>query len=159
MRIATRSAVAACRCGCSSRWTSGGAGPHLGVELRGDALLHVAQDLMSTGDGYLTRSRYHAVGNSLHMSEQMNHQTGFEQGAPDLTWSYGTALSALNVRGHVFSALQAAVGQIQQQLAALQEGQQLVLSLLRFFCWHPVLPHPECCRLRFLLHVARGALR
>ena len=79
-----------------------------GAEVRGDDLLQLAQDFVQSGDDYLTRTRYHAMGAQLHLSEQINHDTGFEQGAPDLTWSYGTVLSALNVRGRVFGALQAA---------------------------------------------------
>ena len=54
--------------------------------------------MVATGDGYLTRAKHHASGAKLHLSEQINLRTGFEEGANDLTWSYGTLLSAYHVR-------------------------------------------------------------
>ena len=46
----------------------------------------------------LLRVKAHTSGAGLHFSEQINLKTGFEQGANDLTWSYGTLLSATLAR-------------------------------------------------------------
>jgi len=56
-------------------------------------------NLMQTGDDFLARVKYHIVGGNYHLSEELNLNTGFETGANDLTWSYGTVISAMNARG------------------------------------------------------------
>jgi len=55
-------------------------------------------NLIQTGDDFLARVKYHIVGNNYHLSEEINLNTGYEQGANDLTWSYGTVISAMNAR-------------------------------------------------------------
>lgn len=45
------------------------------------------------GDDYLSCTQFH-MGEGGSMSEQMNRDTGFMQGAHDLTWSYASLLSA-----------------------------------------------------------------
>ncbi|MBI1861010.1 MAG: glycoside hydrolase family 15 protein [Deltaproteobacteria bacterium] len=45
------------------------------------------------GDDYLACTQFH-MGDDGSMAEQMNRNTGFMQGAPDLTWSYASLLTA-----------------------------------------------------------------
>lgn len=45
------------------------------------------------GDDYLSCSQFH-MGEDGSMTEQFNRRTGFMQGAPDLTWSYASLLTA-----------------------------------------------------------------
>ena len=45
------------------------------------------------GDSFVSRAAYHA-GDNNRMFEQMNRNSGFMQGAPDLTWSYAAHVSA-----------------------------------------------------------------
>jgi len=49
------------------------------------------------GDTFLTRVKYHVDGTGS-MSEQINRESGFMQGARDLTWSYAAFLSAIRYR-------------------------------------------------------------
>ncbi len=51
-----------------------------------------ALSLRAKGDTYLDRIRYH--GGSGDFAEQMNRYSGYMQGAPHLTWSYGAFLTA-----------------------------------------------------------------
>jgi len=53
--------------------------------------------LQLNGDLQLRRVQYHSPA-SGQLFEQMNRDTGFMQGAPDLAWSYASFLSALWVR-------------------------------------------------------------
>lgn len=48
------------------------------------------------GDEFLNRARFHMGDN--HMSEQINRQNGYMQGAYDLTWSYASFLTAISHR-------------------------------------------------------------
>ena len=45
------------------------------------------------GDAFLARACFHGLADG-HLSEQINRHTGFMQGAPDLTWSYASFLTA-----------------------------------------------------------------
>ena len=44
------------------------------------------------------RRRYHVAPQDVHMTEQINKDSGAPQGARDLTWSYGTVLGAMSSR-------------------------------------------------------------
>eukprot|EP00041_Stephanoeca_diplocostata_P012428 m.208078 g.208078 ORF g.208078 m.208078 type:complete len:464 (-) comp18957_c1_seq2:2071-3462(-) len=54
----------------------------------------LAQRAMAKGDAYLARVRHFLTAEGLHLPEELNRDTGAQQGANDLTWSYGTAISA-----------------------------------------------------------------
>ncbi len=56
---------------------------------------------MQSGDDYLNRVRYHILGDKYHLAEEINLDSGYAQGANDLTWSYGTVISAMNARSKV----------------------------------------------------------
>ena len=60
--------------------------------------------LIEIGDSYLEVVKSHA-GAEGSMSEQIHHTTGFQTGARDLTWSYGSFLSALRARKAVMLIL------------------------------------------------------
>jgi len=57
-------------------------------------------ELVTKGDGMLMRIREHVEDNEtgFHLPEQINLVTGKPQGAPDLSWSYATLISALRAR-------------------------------------------------------------
>ena len=61
----------------------------------GELKASLAQALTTAGDGVLLRIRYHTVGSGLHMSEQLDRETGAEESATDLTWSYSSVLRAV----------------------------------------------------------------
>jgi len=65
----------------------------------------LARALGSAGDGQLNRIRQHVAEDKFHLGEQLNRNNGMQQGANDLTWSYGTILAALNVRETLQSLL------------------------------------------------------
>lgn len=52
--------------------------------------------LVETGDRFMERVKFHTEG--WHMSEQWNRDTGKQQGAEDLTWSYVAFVTAVNAR-------------------------------------------------------------
>jgi len=56
------------------------------------------QNLMRLGDRFMARVRYHTEKDGGHLSEQWNKDTGKQQGAEDLTWSYVSFLTAYNAR-------------------------------------------------------------
>lgn len=58
----------------------------------------ILQKLNETGDGFLKRLRLHTPADGS-FAEQINRDTGFMQGAPDLTWSYASFLTAMLGRG------------------------------------------------------------
>jgi hypothetical protein len=58
-----------------------------------------ARATASSGDGQLTRVKYHTQNCDMHLSEQICETSGETIGAFDLTWSYGTMLSAWYYRG------------------------------------------------------------
>jgi len=72
---------------------------------RNQTLTALARAFAQNGDGYLLRVRYHVEGANFHLSEQINRDNGQEQGANDLTWSYGTVLSAMQTRSTLPSNL------------------------------------------------------
>jgi len=65
----------------------------------------LAKALTSRGDAQLDRIRQHVAEDKFHLGEQLNYMNGMQQGAHDLTWSYGTALAALSVRSTLNSLL------------------------------------------------------
>jgi len=54
--------------------------------------------LTTTGDRYLQRVRLHTEKDGMHLAEQWNRETGKQQGAEDLTWSYVSFITAFNAR-------------------------------------------------------------
>lgn len=67
-------------------------------ELSVNASGELARALLANGDDILQRIKYHTAGGDFHQAEELNRDTGFEQGAGDLSWSYGGILSALMAR-------------------------------------------------------------
>ncbi|GAB5354373.1 hypothetical protein AAMO2058_000113300 [Amorphochlora amoebiformis] len=81
-----------------------------GYAPRSDESIHLgiaSMALVLEGDALLTRAKRHL--NKLHMSEQINLDSGFEQGANDLTWSYGTLFGALDARKKAIEAMAGSV--------------------------------------------------
>mmetsp|Transcript_12667 Transcript_12667/g.20285 ORF Transcript_12667/g.20285 Transcript_12667/m.20285 type:complete len:472 (-) Transcript_12667:170-1585(-) len=62
--------------------------------------------LVEDADALLARVKFHIKGKNFRMYEQLNLDTGFEQGANDLTWSYGTLFGALAARKTAIESLQ-----------------------------------------------------
>ncbi len=50
--------------------------------------------------------RYHVAPQDVHMTEQINKDSGAPQGARDLTWSYGTVLGAMSSRKTLVDMMQ-----------------------------------------------------
>ena len=50
------------------------------------------------GDDRMTRVHHHAASQGMHLGEQLNREDGSQQGAVDLTWSYGTLFNAMAAR-------------------------------------------------------------
>ena len=65
---------------------------------------NLSRYMTTTGDDQLTRVHYHVAGCNYHMSEQVCETNGYEIGAWDLTWSYGTFLSAWYYRSQAIAA-------------------------------------------------------
>ncbi|OMH82209.1 Glucoamylase [Zancudomyces culisetae] len=61
--------------------------------------------LAKTGDFFLKRVQFHSLPDGS-MAEQFNRETGKQQGAPDLTWSYAAFMTAVNARSRALSAIQ-----------------------------------------------------
>jgi len=59
--------------------------------------LRIIKALRNKGDQFLIRVKYHVDGTGA-MSEQINRESGYMQGARDLTWSYAALLSAIRHR-------------------------------------------------------------
>lgn len=59
--------------------------------------LQTIKAIRGKGDSFLQRVKYHIDGNGS-MSEQINRESGYMQGARDLTWSYAALLSAIRYR-------------------------------------------------------------
>ncbi len=55
------------------------------------------QRIRRSGDEFLRRIQYHS-NPDLSLAEQLNRYTGFQQGAPDLTWSYASFITAVHDR-------------------------------------------------------------
>jgi glucoamylase len=56
-----------------------------------------ASDLKNKGDQFIARSMVHTA-RDFRQSEQFNRETGYMQGAVDLTWSYASFISAFRTR-------------------------------------------------------------
>ncbi len=63
------------------------------------------QNLIAEGDRYLDRITYHRNGDGS-LSEQINRESGYMQGAPNLTWSHASFLTAKMARDRAVAALQ-----------------------------------------------------
>jgi len=75
------------------------------ADLMAMATPDLARLMASKGDGVLTRVKHHVEGVQMHMSEQLDKQTGSELSANDLTWSYATAIKAMAARDDFFDLL------------------------------------------------------
>ena len=62
------------------------------------------------GDGILDRIHYHIAPYQFRMSEQLDHTTGDETSALNLSWSYANVLKAMSFRQAFVSAYTAAYG-------------------------------------------------
>jgi len=71
----------------------------LSIEEKREVAKNLAQLLVTQGDAQMIRLKYHITGCDYHMSEQLCETNGYEVGANDLTWAYGTFLSAWYYRG------------------------------------------------------------
>ena len=65
---------------------------------------NVIREMVKFGDGFLERSKMHS-GKEGRFDEQMNRDTGFMQGAKDLTWSYASFATAVLARDRLMSEL------------------------------------------------------
>ena len=72
-----------------------GQGLWVGQTLRsGDPLfVSLVSQLEKEAEGFLSRVKYHCPAEK-NLSEQINRDTGFMQGAPDLSWSYASLITA-----------------------------------------------------------------
>lgn len=71
---------------------------HHGVYKKGSTeYVQLMQAIRNKGDQFLMRVKYHVDGTGS-MSEQINRDSGYMQGARDLTWSYAALLSAIRFR-------------------------------------------------------------
>lgn len=62
---------------------------HLIIPYGSSLYIQTLTDMMNYADSFLDQVRQH-VSDEGNMSEQFNKYTGYQQGARDLTWSYGT---------------------------------------------------------------------
>lgn len=67
--------------------------------------METIQSLITYADSFLDQVRKH-VSDQGNMSEQFNKYTGFQQGARDLTWSYGTFWNTATLRTIVYKEFQ-----------------------------------------------------
>eukprot|EP00035_Acanthoeca_spectabilis_P024581 m.454487 g.454487 ORF g.454487 m.454487 type:complete len:490 (-) comp20681_c0_seq1:37-1506(-) len=96
--------AAAAQHGLALTHTAGVVKGELG-ELSSEASAELSKALVSNGDGIFRRVRFHTTGGELHQPEELNRDTGFEQGAGDLSWSYGGIMSALMARDNAVALL------------------------------------------------------
>jgi glucoamylase len=54
-------------------------------------------------DAFMRRIRYHSAGADGHLAEEFHRETGYEQGAADLTWSYAAFLTAAFARAQLMN--------------------------------------------------------
>ncbi|MCX6103313.1 MAG: glycoside hydrolase family 15 protein [Proteobacteria bacterium] len=59
--------------------------------------IQLIEAIHAKGDSFLSRVKYHVDGTGS-ISEQINRDSGYMQGARDLTWSYAALLSAIRFR-------------------------------------------------------------
>lgn len=64
---------------------------------------NILKKLSLDADKFLVTIQYHVQANGA-LSEQFNRNTGFQQGAMDLSWSYSSFLSAINARSQFLNA-------------------------------------------------------
>jgi len=64
----------------------------------------VLDALLNTGDHFLQRVRFQTEKDGMHLSEQWNRETGKQQGAEDLTWSYVSFVTAYRARERAMMA-------------------------------------------------------
>jgi glucoamylase len=64
----------------------------------------VLKALVAHGDSFLARVRLHTEKDGMHLSEQWNRNTGKQQGAEDLTWSYTSFVTAYRARQRALQA-------------------------------------------------------
>ena len=62
--------------------------------------LDFAMEVATAGDAVLYRVYYHVEPYGFHLSEQIDRNTGAEESATDLTWSYATILKAMWYRNY-----------------------------------------------------------
>lgn len=74
------------------------------IEYNSHEFNETLNSLMALGDSFLDTIRLHVADNGS-MSEQFNKYTGFNQGARDLTWSYGAFLNTVQVRDAIKNML------------------------------------------------------
>lgn len=55
-------------------------------------------DGCKAGDERMARVHHHVSSQGMHLGEQLNRDDGSQQGAVDLTWSYGTLFNAQGAR-------------------------------------------------------------
>ena len=60
----------------------------------------VISSMEGWADAFIRRIKYHAPAGG-HLPEEFNRNTGFAQGAADLTWSYASLLTAAFARAQV----------------------------------------------------------
>ena len=54
-------------------------------------------------DAFMRRIQYHSAGAGGHLAEEFNRDSGYEQGAADLTWSYAAFLTAAFARAQLMN--------------------------------------------------------
>jgi len=68
------------------------------INKRNPNFAHVLKALIDVGDSFLQNVRVHTEQDGMHLSEQWNRDTGKQQGAEDLTWSYTSFVTAYRAR-------------------------------------------------------------
>ena len=66
--------------------------------------LEFAMEVATAGDAVMYRVYYHVEPYGFHLSEQIDRNTGAEESATDLTWSYATILKAMWYRNYFTTA-------------------------------------------------------
>lgn len=74
------------------------------VKYHSHAFNETIKSFVALGDSFLDKIRLH-VADDGSMSEQINKYTGYNQGASDLTWSYGSYLNAYQAREEILAYL------------------------------------------------------
>ncbi|KAF9274299.1 glycoside hydrolase 15 protein [Linnemannia elongata] len=77
---------------------------NVGSTIAGSSLVTLVNNLFGEGDAYLQTLSYW-MGSSQMMSEQFNPKTGARQGAPHLTWSYASLITAKFARDTALTIL------------------------------------------------------
>jgi glucoamylase len=61
-----------------------------------------ADTFVTAGDAVMNRLKYH-IGDTYHLDEQLDRNTGVQMSAKDLTWSYAEVLNAMSSRDKFFA--------------------------------------------------------